>query len=80
MEGYPDAATELDFGTPFELLIATILSAQGGEHSLGPTTTISNAFSWHGRLGIRGRRQATRLGRQGDRPGSAGAGGSAGCG
>ena len=24
-EGYPDAASELDFRTPFELLIATIL-------------------------------------------------------
>jgi endonuclease-3 len=27
-ETYPDARTELDFGTPFELLVVTVLSAQ----------------------------------------------------
>ena len=36
--GYPDAATELDFGTPFELLIATILSAQATDVSVNATT------------------------------------------
>ena len=25
---YPDAATELDYGSPWELLVATVLSAQ----------------------------------------------------
>lgn len=36
--GYPDAATELDFGTPFQLLIATILSAQATDVSVNATT------------------------------------------
>ncbi|MEX0669851.1 MAG: endonuclease III [Pirellulales bacterium] len=36
--GYPDAATELDFGTPFELLIATILSAQATDVSVNAAT------------------------------------------
>jgi endonuclease III len=35
---YPDAATELDFGTPFELLIATILSAQATDVSVNAAT------------------------------------------
>jgi endonuclease-3 len=37
-ERYPDAATELDFGTPFELLIATILSAQATDVSVNAAT------------------------------------------
>jgi endonuclease III len=36
--GYPDARTELDFGTPFELLIATILSAQATDVSVNAAT------------------------------------------
>ena len=36
--GYPDAKTELDFGTPFELLIATILSAQATDKSVNAAT------------------------------------------
>ena len=36
--GYPDAATELDFGTPFQLLIATILSAQATDVSVNAAT------------------------------------------
>lgn len=36
--GYPDAATELDFGTPFELLVATILSAQATDVSVNAAT------------------------------------------
>lgn len=35
---YPDAATELAFGTPFELLIATILSAQATDVSVNAAT------------------------------------------
>ncbi len=35
---YPDAATELDFGSPFELLIATILSAQATDVSVNAAT------------------------------------------
>lgn len=35
---YPDAATELDFGTPFELLVATILSAQATDVSVNAAT------------------------------------------
>lgn len=35
---YPDAATELEFGTPFELLIATILSAQATDVSVNAAT------------------------------------------
>ena len=35
---YPDAATELDSGTPFELLIATILSAQATDVSVNAAT------------------------------------------
>ena len=35
---YPDAATELAFGTPFELLVATILSAQATDVSVNAAT------------------------------------------
>ena len=35
---YPDAGTELDFGTPFELLVATILSAQATDVSVNAAT------------------------------------------
>ena len=35
---YPNAATELDFGTPFELLVATILSAQATDVSVNAAT------------------------------------------
>ncbi len=35
---YPDAKTELDFGTPFQLLIATILSAQATDKSVNAAT------------------------------------------
>ncbi len=38
MRAYPDAATELDFHTPFELLIATILSAQATDVSVNAAT------------------------------------------
>jgi endonuclease-3 len=38
MRAYPDAATELDFRTPFELLIATILSAQATDVSVNAAT------------------------------------------
>lgn len=37
-QSYPNAATELDFGTPFELLIATILSAQATDVSVNAAT------------------------------------------
>ena len=35
---YPDARTELDFGTPFHLLIATVLSAQATDVSVNAAT------------------------------------------
>ena len=35
---YPDARTELDFGTPFQLLIATLLSAQATDVSVNAAT------------------------------------------
>jgi endonuclease-3 len=35
---YPNAATELAFGTPFELLVATILSAQATDVSVNAAT------------------------------------------
>ncbi|HWG85491.1 MAG TPA: endonuclease III [Deinococcales bacterium] len=35
---YPDARTELDFRTPFELLVATILSAQATDRSVNAAT------------------------------------------
>jgi endonuclease III len=35
---YPDAATELDFRTPFELLVATVLSAQATDVSVNRAT------------------------------------------
>jgi endonuclease III len=35
---YPDAKTELDYGTPFQLLIATILSAQATDKSVNAAT------------------------------------------
>lgn len=37
-ELYPGAASELDFGTPFELLVATILSAQATDVSVNAAT------------------------------------------
>lgn len=37
-DAYPDARTELDFGTPFELLIATLLSAQATDVSVNAAT------------------------------------------
>jgi endonuclease-3 len=37
-ELYPDAASELDFRTPFELLVATILSAQATDVSVNAAT------------------------------------------
>jgi len=37
-ELYPDARTELDFGTPFQLLIATLLSAQATDVSVNAAT------------------------------------------
>jgi endonuclease III len=36
--GYPDARTELEFGTPFQLLIATLLSAQATDVSVNAAT------------------------------------------
>ena len=35
---YPDAKTELDFGTPFQLVIATLLSAQATDVSVNAAT------------------------------------------
>ena len=35
---YPDARTELDFGSPFQLLIATVLSAQATDVSVNAAT------------------------------------------
>ncbi|HNR00709.1 MAG TPA: hypothetical protein PKN52_11945, partial [Trueperaceae bacterium] len=35
---YPDARTELDFRTPFELLVATMLSAQATDVSVNLAT------------------------------------------
>lgn len=35
---YPDAHTELDFGTPFQLLVATILSAQSTDKRVNQVT------------------------------------------
>jgi endonuclease III len=37
-ESYPDARTELVFGTPFQLLIATVLSAQATDVSVNAAT------------------------------------------
>lgn len=37
-ETYPDAACELDFGSPFELLVATILSAQTTDRRVNQVT------------------------------------------
>lgn len=37
-EAYPDARTELDYRTPFELLVATILSAQATDVSVNRAT------------------------------------------
>lgn len=39
-ETYPDAACELDFTTPFELLIATVLSAQSTDKRVNQVTPI----------------------------------------
>jgi endonuclease III len=36
--GYPDARTELDYRTPFELLVATVLSAQATDVSVNAAT------------------------------------------
>ncbi|MBA2665767.1 MAG: endonuclease III [Trueperaceae bacterium] len=37
---YPDARTELDFGTPFQLVIATLLSAQATDVSVNAATPV----------------------------------------
>jgi endonuclease-3 len=37
-ETYPDAGCELDFGTPFELLVATVLSAQTTDRRVNAVT------------------------------------------
>ncbi len=37
-EAYPDAATELDFTTPLELLVATVLSAQSTDKRVNEVT------------------------------------------
>jgi len=37
-ETYPDAGCELDFGTPFELLVATVLSAQTTDRRVNAIT------------------------------------------
>lgn len=37
-EAYPDAATELDFRTPLELLVATVLSAQSTDQRVNAVT------------------------------------------
>ena len=37
-EAYPDAATELDFTTPLELLVATVLSAQSTDQRVNAVT------------------------------------------
>lgn len=39
-ETYPDAACELDFATPFELLVATILSAQTTDRRVNAVTPV----------------------------------------
>ena len=40
LELYPDAKAELNFSTPFELLIATILSAQCTDVRVNKTTAL----------------------------------------
>ena len=40
LELYPDAKAELNFSTPFELLIATILSAQCTDVRVNKTTDV----------------------------------------
>ena len=39
-ETYPDAKPELDFNTPFELLVATMLSAQCTDKQVNKTTAV----------------------------------------
>lgn len=39
-ETYPDARCELDFGTPFELLVATVLSAQSTDVGVNKVTPV----------------------------------------
>ena len=40
LELYPDAKAELDFTNPFELLVATILSAQCTDIQVNKTTGV----------------------------------------
>ncbi len=39
-ETYPDAKPELEFGSPFELLVATMLSAQSTDKQVNKTTRV----------------------------------------
>lgn len=39
-EAYPDARCELDFGTPFQLLVATVLSAQTTDKRVNTVTPV----------------------------------------
>ncbi len=39
-QAYPDAAPQLDFSTPFELLVATMLSAQCTDKQVNKTTAV----------------------------------------
>ena len=39
-ETYPDAKPELDFNSPFELLVATMLSAQCTDKQVNKTTAV----------------------------------------
>ncbi|MGL5352295.1 MAG: endonuclease III domain-containing protein, partial [Clostridium sp.] len=39
-EEYPDAKCELDHGTPFQLLVATILSAQATDKKVNEVTAV----------------------------------------
>ena len=66
---YPDVYTELDFTTPLELLVATILSAQTTDKRVNLVTPALFARVPHGR-GLRGAPTARSSRRSSSRPAS----------
>ncbi len=52
-QAYPDAASELEFGSPYQLLVATILSAQATDVSVNAATpALFDAYPTPGALAV----------------------------
>jgi endonuclease-3 len=61
-QAYPDARCELDFGTPFQLLVATVLSAQTTDKRVNSVTpTLFTAYPDPGSLAAADREDVERI-------------------